>query len=55
MNVTATIGIKKAPDFSDAHFYLTKADAESEIEIDNHGLDYFNIFEVIIKSWEYFY
>jgi hypothetical protein len=39
-----------SPDFSDAHFYLTKEDAESEIEIDNHGLDYFNIFEVIIKS-----
>jgi len=39
-----------SPDFSDAHFYLTKADAENEIEIDNHGLDYFNIFELIVKS-----
>jgi hypothetical protein len=39
-----------SPDFSDAHFYLTKADAENEIEVDNHGLDYFNIFEVIVKS-----
>jgi hypothetical protein len=39
-----------SPNFLDAHLYLTKADAESEIEVDNHGLDFFNIFEVIVKS-----
>ena len=38
------------PNFLDAHLYLTKVDAQNEIEIDNHGLDYFNIFEVVIKS-----
>ena len=39
-----------SPDFSDAHLYLSKADAESEIEVDNHGLDYFNVIEIIVKS-----
>jgi hypothetical protein len=38
------------PNFLDAHLYLTKVDAQNEIELDNHGLDYFNIFEVTIKS-----
>lgn len=38
------------PNILDAHLYLTKLDAQNEIEIDNHGLDYFNIFEVVIKS-----
>lgn len=38
-----------SPNFSDAHQYDTKALAESEIELDNHGAIYFQVQEITIK------
>ena len=39
-----------SPNFGDAHLYDTKALAEAEIEIDDHGAIYFQIQEITIKS-----
>lgn len=39
-----------SPNIYDAALYVTKDAAETEIDVDNHGLDFFNIFEIKIKS-----
>jgi hypothetical protein len=39
-----------SPNFGDAHLYDTKALAEAEIEIDDHGAIYFQVQEITIKS-----
>jgi hypothetical protein len=38
-----------SPNFMDAHLYDSKALAESEIELDDHGAIYFQVQEVTIK------
>ena len=38
-----------SPNFMDAHLYDTKALAETEIELDDHGAIYFQVQEVTIK------
>ena len=39
-----------SPNITDAALYDTKDSARSEIELDDHGLTFFNIFEIEIKS-----
>jgi hypothetical protein len=48
-NISVDVSDRWSPNFGDAYLYDSKALAEAEIELDNHGVIYFQVQEITIK------
>lgn len=49
-NLSVSVEDRWSPNFGDAQLYDSKALAEADIEIDEHGAIYFQVQEITIKS-----